>query len=118
MRSYKSLQVAYRFTAAVCERQGANRPSLSRLPPRSSDRGPRAGRISGHPGTDKGRKSRDYPSGFQEHDYRCLQGHLYRNWLPNSGEELRDYPIFFHYLNLKMDTPKHELLTDVHLPLK
>jgi AraC family transcriptional regulator len=44
--------------------------------------------------------------------------HLYRNWLPRSGEELRDFPVYFHYLNLKTDTPEHELLTDVHLPLK
>jgi AraC family transcriptional regulator len=44
--------------------------------------------------------------------------HLYRNWLPHSGEELRDYPVFFHYLNLKTNTPEHELLTDVYLPLK
>lgn len=44
--------------------------------------------------------------------------HLYRNWLPRSGEELRDFPVYFHYLNLKTDTPEHELVTDVHLPLK
>jgi len=44
--------------------------------------------------------------------------HLYRNWLPHSGEELRDFPVYFHYLNLKTDTPEHELQTDVHLPLK
>jgi AraC family transcriptional regulator len=44
--------------------------------------------------------------------------HLYRNWLPHSGEELRDFPVYFHYLNLKANTPEHELLTDVHLPLK
>ena len=44
--------------------------------------------------------------------------HLYRNWLPHSGEELRDFPVYFEYLNLKIDTPEHELLTDVHLPLK
>jgi AraC family transcriptional regulator len=44
--------------------------------------------------------------------------HLYRNWLPYSGEELRDFPVYFHYLNLKSNTPEHELLTDVHLPLK
>ncbi len=44
--------------------------------------------------------------------------HLYRNWLPRSGEELRDFPVYFHYLNLKPDTPEHALLTDVHLPLK
>lgn len=44
--------------------------------------------------------------------------HLYRNWLPQSGEELRDFPVYFHYINLRTDTPEHELLTDVHLPLK
>ena len=44
--------------------------------------------------------------------------HLYRNWLPHSREELRDFPVYFHYLNLKSNTPEHELLTDVHLPLK
>lgn len=44
--------------------------------------------------------------------------YLYRDWLPGSGEELRDFPLFFHYLNLMPDTPEHELLTDVYLPLK
>jgi len=44
--------------------------------------------------------------------------HLYRNWLPHSGEEPRDFPVYFHYINLKGTIPEHELLTDVHLPLK
>lgn len=44
--------------------------------------------------------------------------YLYREWLPGSGEELRDFPLFFHYLNLMMDTPEHELVTDIYLPLK
>lgn len=44
--------------------------------------------------------------------------YLYRDWLPESGEELRDFPLYFHYLNLITDTPEHELLTDVYLPLK
>lgn len=43
---------------------------------------------------------------------------LYRNWLPESGEELRDFPLYFHYLNLLPDTPENELLTDIYLPLK
>jgi len=43
---------------------------------------------------------------------------LYRDWLPQSGEELRDFPLFFQYLNLITDTPEHELITDVFLPLK
>lgn len=44
--------------------------------------------------------------------------YLYREWLPSSGEELRDFPLFFHYLNLMPDTPEHELVTDIYLPLK
>lgn len=43
---------------------------------------------------------------------------LYREWLPGSGEELRDYPLFFHYLNLVSETPEPELITDIYLPLK
>ena len=39
-------------------------------------------------------------------------------WLPESGEELRDFPLYFHYLNLLPDTPPGELLTDIYLPLK
>lgn len=43
---------------------------------------------------------------------------LYRQWLPESGEELRDFPIFFRYLNLMPDVPEHELVTEIYLPLK
>ena len=43
---------------------------------------------------------------------------LYRSWLPSSGEELRDFPLYFHYLNLLPDTPENELMTDIYLPLK
>ncbi len=44
--------------------------------------------------------------------------HLYREWLPESGEELRDFPMFFHYLNLIPETEEHALVTDVYLPLR
>jgi AraC family transcriptional regulator len=44
--------------------------------------------------------------------------HLYRAWLPTSGEELRDFPVYFHYVNLRQNTPEHELQTDVHLPIR
>lgn len=44
--------------------------------------------------------------------------YLYRDWLPESGEELRDFPLYFHYLNLMPETPEHELVTDIFLPLK
>lgn len=43
---------------------------------------------------------------------------LYRDWLPQSGEDLRDFPLFFHYSNLMPETPEHELVTDIYLPLE
>lgn len=43
---------------------------------------------------------------------------LYREWLPGSGEEVRDFPLFFHYLNLFPEEAEHELVTDIYLPLK
>lgn len=42
---------------------------------------------------------------------------LYRDWLPDSGETLRDFPCFFHYLNLIHEVDEHALLTDIYLPL-
>lgn len=44
--------------------------------------------------------------------------YLYRDWLPESGEELRDFPLYFHYLNLLPETSEHKLVTDIYLPLK
>jgi AraC family transcriptional regulator len=43
---------------------------------------------------------------------------LYREWLPNSGETLGDFPIIFHYVNVGPDVPEHAMITDVYLPLK
>jgi len=43
---------------------------------------------------------------------------LYKEWLPGSGEELRDYPCFFHYVTLIPEVDKCDLITDVYLPLK
>ena len=44
--------------------------------------------------------------------------YLYGQWLPQSGEELRDFPCYFHYLNLIPEVEEHALLTDIYLPLK
>ena len=44
--------------------------------------------------------------------------YLYGQWLPASGEELGDFPCFFHYVNLITDVEEHELITDVYLLLK
>jgi len=43
---------------------------------------------------------------------------LYREWLPQSGENLRDFPLYFHYLNLIPETAELDLITDIYLPLK
>jgi len=43
---------------------------------------------------------------------------LYGKWLADSGEELRDYPPFFHYVNVGPDVAEHEMITDVYAPLK
>jgi len=38
-------------------------------------------------------------------------------WLPESGETLGDFPIFFHYVNVGPDVREEEMITDVYLPL-
>jgi DNA gyrase inhibitor GyrI len=43
---------------------------------------------------------------------------IYREWLPSSGEELRDFPMFFHYLKRVPEVDEHEQITDIYLPLK
>ncbi|MBV6820495.1 AraC family transcriptional regulator [Rahnella sp. PD12R] len=44
--------------------------------------------------------------------------YLYREWLPQSGEELRDFPVYFRYLQLDQELPEHAQQTDILLPLK
>ena len=44
--------------------------------------------------------------------------YLYSEWLPQSGEELRDFPLYFQRVSLFPDVPEHEAVTDVFLPLK
>ncbi|KFZ39199.1 AraC family transcriptional regulator [Shewanella mangrovi] len=43
---------------------------------------------------------------------------LYRDWLPESGEELRDFPCFFHWLNFIHEVDECDLQTDIYLPIK
>jgi len=43
---------------------------------------------------------------------------LYGQWLPQSGETLRDFPCYFHYLNFFPQVAEHELITDIYLPLE
>ncbi len=44
--------------------------------------------------------------------------HLYRDWLPDSGEELRDAPLFCQRLRFFPDVPETEAITDLFLPLQ
>jgi AraC family transcriptional regulator len=43
---------------------------------------------------------------------------LYAKWLPESGEQLRDFPLFFHYIARMPAVSEHEQVTDVYLPLR
>ncbi len=56
---------------------------------------------------------------FGSHENMDSKVHyLYGEWLPGSGETLRDFPCFFHYLNFFPEVSEHELITDIYLPLK
>ncbi len=43
---------------------------------------------------------------------------LYREWLPESGEEARDFPLYCQRVTFFPDVPEHESVTDLFLPLK
>jgi AraC family transcriptional regulator len=51
-------------------------------------------------------------------DMRAAYDWLYGQWLPSSGREAADAPVFEEYLNSPRDTPPVELRTDIYLPLK
>lgn len=42
---------------------------------------------------------------------------VFRDWLPMSGEELRDQPLLFHYLSVYPETPLDQWQTDIYIPL-
>jgi AraC family transcriptional regulator len=44
--------------------------------------------------------------------------YLYAEWLPHSGEELRDFPLYFQRILFFPDVPENETVTDVFLPLR
>jgi AraC family transcriptional regulator len=43
--------------------------------------------------------------------------HLYANWLPASGEELRDFPLFIQRVQFFPDVADGDAVTDIYLPL-
>lgn len=44
--------------------------------------------------------------------------YLYRQWLAGSGEELRDFPLFFERVRFYPEVPENDMITDIYLPLK
>ena len=51
-------------------------------------------------------------------DMRAAYDWLYGQWLPSSGRDVADAPVFEEYLNSPRDTPPTELRTNIYLPLK
>lgn len=39
-------------------------------------------------------------------------------WLPGSGEQLADFPLIFHYVNVGPNVKAEEAITDVYMPLQ
>lgn len=44
--------------------------------------------------------------------------YLYRDWLPASGEEARDFPLYCQRLAFFPEAPEHEAVAELFLPLK
>jgi AraC family transcriptional regulator len=45
--------------------------------------------------------------------------YLYREWLPASGEEVRDFPVYCQrHLSLVAAGPLHDVVVELFLPLK
>lgn len=51
-------------------------------------------------------------------DLEAAALHLYREWLPDSGKELRDVPLFCQRVSFFPDVPEGEAITDLFLPLR
>jgi AraC family transcriptional regulator len=43
--------------------------------------------------------------------------HLYATWLPSSGEETRDFPLFMQRVKFFPEVPDSDAVTDIYLPL-
>lgn len=44
--------------------------------------------------------------------------YLYREWLPVSGEEARDFPLYCQRIAFFPEVPEHEAITELFLPIK
>jgi AraC family transcriptional regulator len=58
-----------------------------------------------------------YPGNTKNLESAAL--YLYRDWLPDSGEEARDFPIYCQRrLSPIAEMPAHEVVVELFLPLK
>ena len=55
--------------------------------------------------------------GSDDHLHAAIT-YLYAQWLPHSGEEPRDFPLFVRRVRFYPDVPEHEAVVDIFLPLK
>lgn len=55
--------------------------------------------------------------GSDDHLHASI-AYLYSQWLPQSGEEPRDFPLFVQRVTFFPDVPEHEAVVDIFLPLK
>ena len=44
--------------------------------------------------------------------------YLYRDWLPNSGEEAQDFPLYCQRIAFFPEVAEHETIAELYLPLK
>jgi AraC family transcriptional regulator len=51
-------------------------------------------------------------------DLATAASYLYREWLPESGEDARDLPLYCQRVTFFPDVPEHEAVTELFLPLK
>jgi AraC family transcriptional regulator len=51
-------------------------------------------------------------------DLKDAASYLYREWLPQSGEETRDFPLYCQRVSFYPDVPQNEAVTTIFLPLK
>jgi AraC family transcriptional regulator len=52
-----------------------------------------------------------------DHTFGDAVRYLYAMWLPDSGEQLRDFPLYCQRVTFFPDVPEHEAVTDIFLPL-
>jgi AraC family transcriptional regulator len=53
-----------------------------------------------------------------EEEFAAALSSLYADWLPESGEELRDFPLYCQRIIFFPDVPERESITDIFVPLK